>query len=177
MRDYQEEFQAFVQERRPSADYVLPVLAAELVDALRSSDPELLAGWLDLHAPRFVADYLGTANRSLRARQRGEFSRSAFRASGDALSAGDPEARSLFAVEFVVSADEMRRPLGSMTKADHLFVAERHAERSNAALFEAAFHRALAKKIPAGKTTSDVMTEEQYLRLRRTLGTPKTSAA
>lgn len=176
-RDFRAEFQAFVDERMPSGDYALPVLSVELVSELRETDPSLLAGWLDANAEQFVTQVLGDQDRSRRARRASDAPRSAFSEAAKRHAAGDAEAMGAFDLRFIVSEDNLRRRLGEMTKADHLFVAGEHVKRSNAALFEAAFHRAVAKRIPAGKTTQDVLTEDQYLRLRSSIRAPKRSAA
>ncbi len=176
-RDYRADFQAFIEQRMPSGDYVLPVLAGDLVTELRQSDPALLRGWLDANAAQFLTQWLGDQARSQRGRQASDAPRSAFKDAADRFSGGDENALKQFDLHFVVSDDMLRRRLGDMTKADHLFVAGEHVKRSNAALFEAAFHRAVAKRIPAGKTTSEVLTEDEYLRLRSSIRAPKTSAA
>ena len=176
-RDYRADFQAFIEQRMPSGDYVLPVLAGDLVTELRQSDSALLRGWLDANAAQFLTQWLGDQARSQRGRQASDAPRSAFKDAADRFSGGDESALKQFDLHFVVSDNMLRRRLGDMTKADHLFVAGEHVKRSNAALFEAAFHRAVAKRIPAGKTTSEVLTEDEYLRLRSSIRAPKTSAA
>lgn len=176
-RDYRAEFHAFIDQRMPTGDYVLPVVAAELVTQLRKTDPQLLRGWLDSNAAQFVTQVLGDQARSQRGRQISEAPRSAFKTAADRFSEGDEDALKQFDLHFVVSDDMLRRRLGDMTKADHLFVAGEHIKRSNAALFESAFHKAIARRIPAGKTTQDVLTEDEYLRLRSSIRAPKTSAA
>jgi len=176
-RDYRAEFQAFVDQRIPSGDYILPVLAADLVAELRKANPSLLAGWLNVNAEQFVTQVLGDQARSRRGRQAADAPRSAFKDAADRFSDGDSDALKPFDLHFVVGDDMLRRRLGDMTKADHLFVAGEHVKRSNAALFECAFHKAIARRIPAGKTTEDVMSEDEYLRIRSSIRTPKTSAA
>jgi len=176
-RDYGADFQAFVDERLPGGDYILAVVSADLVAELRRTDPRLLAGWLDANAEQFVTQVLGDQARSRRGKQSSDAPRSAFKDAAERFEGGDKEALSPFDLHFVVGEDRLRRRLGDMTKADHLFVAGEHVKRSNAALFESAFHKAVAKRIPAGKTTSDVMTEDEYVRLRSSIRTPKTSAA
>lgn len=164
--DYNAQFQDFVDERRPTGDYVLAVFAADLVTELRETNPDLLTNWLDINAAQFVTQVLGDQERSRRGRLLSDAPRSVFKIAANRFRAGDESA---FAQYFVVSDDKLRRRLGDMTRADHLFVAEWHIKRSNAALFEAAFHRAIAKRIPVGMTTKDAMSEAEYIRLRATL--------
>lgn len=172
-RDYQAEFQAFVDARKPTAgDYVLAVHAAKLVNEMWEVDPDLLYGWLGLNAIHFVTQVLGDQERSDRGRSNLDAPRSAFAGAAKRFKDGDKEALKPFDFRFVVSGNNVRRRLGDMTKADHLFVADEHEKRSNAARFEEAFHRAIAKRIPDGKTTEDVLSEEEYLRFRDSFHPP-----
>lgn len=174
MRDYACEFQAYLSKHLPQGDYVLPIVSAEIVEGLRATDPDLLAGWLAVNAQRFVGVYVGSVERSARARQASDAPRRAF---AIAAESDDREALTTFGIHFVVNDGNLRRRLGDMTKADHLYVAERHTDRANAGLFEAAFHKAIARRIPAGKTTSEVLTEDAYAQLRKTIHAQQETAA
>lgn len=174
---YRAAFQAYIDGRLPKGDYVLPVVAADMVAELREKDPELLSGWLNANAEQFVTVFIGNQERSRRSQQAHDAPRTEFSDAAGRFGSGDLDALSPFAVHLVVDDKNTRRAIGDMTKADHLFVAGEHVKRSNAALLEAALHKAIAKKIPARKTTSDVMTEAEYLELRNSIRTPKTTAA
>lgn len=175
-RDYIAEFDKYLDDRIPDGDFIAPVLAGDIVAELQQTDPELLAGWLDVRAAVILADFIGTRDRVQRAKAVRQRPAVEFGSAAERLAAGDSEAMSIFRERLVVSADNLRRPIGDMTKEDHLFVASEHVRRSEAALLESAFHKAIAKKIPAGKTTSDVMSEEDYRRIRDSLR-PKTRTA
>lgn len=176
-RDYRAEFLAYVDNNWPSGDYVRSVLAIDLVEDLRRSDPDLLAGWLEVNAEAFVTRFIGDRDRNQRSSEASTAPKRAFKAAAEKAAAGDTTAMSVFAATLVVNEENLSRPIGSMTKADHLFVAGEHVKRSNVALFEAAFHKAVAKKIPAGKTTADVLTEAEYERLHRSIRAGAASAA
>lgn len=168
-RDYRVDLQAFIEARMPDSDYVQAVVAQKITAELREKDPDLLAGWLDLNAEQVLNQYIGTQERSQRARVRAGADASVFGEAADRHAAGDQTAMHPFQLRLVVTDDLLRRRVGDMTKADHLFVAEKYEETSNSALMESAFHRAISKKIPNGKTTSDVLSEEQYLRIRKSI--------
>lgn len=165
-RDFIAEFEAYLEKHLPDGDFIAPVVAAEMVEHLRSTDASLLAGWLNTRAPVIIADHIGTRDRVQRAKAARQRPVREFASAAEQLAAGDAEAMSIFRERLVVNAENLRRPIGDMTKDDHLFVAADHVKRSEAALFEASFHRAIAKKIPVGKTTKDVLSEEEYVRLR-----------
>jgi hypothetical protein len=160
---YRTEFAEYVAKRLPKGDWAAPVVAAKIVTELRRKRPDLLAGWLDANAEQFITSHISTQDRIARQHRASDAPRSAFRAAADKFEAGDSTA---FDLRFVINANNLRRRVGDMSKSDHLYVAGEHDKRSASALFEAAFHRAIAKRIPNGKTTSDVLTEDEYLRLR-----------
>lgn len=80
---------------------------------------------------------------------------------------GDTTALSVFTRSvFVVDREQTRKTVGAMTGPDHRYVAEGYSRTSKRAAVEATFHRLVAGRIPAGKTTADVFTEEEYLAVR-----------
>jgi hypothetical protein len=164
MKDYLAEFSAVVAAH-PMDGTTARIAASEIVAQLRKENPRLLRGWLDLHAETFVTRYIGDECRSLRSYAVSQRARSVF---GEALDSEEPEDR-LFDLLYVVNEEKLRKRLADMTKSDHIFVAEKHEQRSKKSLLEAAFHRALAKRIAKGKTTADVMTEDQCRTLHESL--------
>ncbi len=176
-RDFSAEFDAYIAASLPETDYVAAVVAGEVVDKLRVNDPELLAGWLDMRAAVVVTDFIGSQQRSQRASASRGRGAAEFADAADRFKDGDSSALAPFSTLLVVTEENLRRRIGDMSKADHLFVAEQHVKRSEAALFEAAFHRAIAKRIPAGKTTRDVLSEEDYLKMRDSIRPAKRASA
>lgn len=64
----------------------------------------------------------------------------------------------------VIDDQNNRKSIGEMTGPDHTFVANRYERTARAAGLQAAFHRAVAKKV--GKDlTRNVMTENEYITL------------
>jgi hypothetical protein len=173
-RDFNAEFQKYV-DAHPLDGITTAVAASQIVTELRDKDADLLIGWLDENAEHFITRFLGDRARTQRSFKASSGPRSAFSDAAERFERdGD---RAVFDGMFVIDGAKTWRRLGDMSKDDHLFVASEHEDRSKVALFEAAFHRAVAKRIPKGKTTQDVMSEEEYLKLRGSIGTSRKIAA
>lgn len=168
-RDYLADMTAAVEAAIPEGDYVAPVIAAELVDRLRTEDPDLLSGYLHLRAAAVLADVIARRSNSKRQAARLGAPRVAFaEAARTFAEQRDPVVLQPFATEYVIDEANTRRRVADMTGEDHRFVAGRYAEaRTTAALLEQ-FHLAVAKKV-GDKRTADVIGEEQYLRLYRSV--------
>lgn len=168
-RNYLADMNAAIEDAVPDGDYTAPVVAAELVAHLRETDPELLAGWLDLRADVVVADVIARRSNSKRQTARALRPRRAFAEAARSFeSDGEAVVLRPFAFEYVVDAANTRRAVGSMTAADCLFVAGRYEDTARTAKLEASFHRAVAKKIGL-RTVGDVFTEEQYLSMYQSI--------
>ncbi|MEV6737944.1 hypothetical protein AB0N14_13815 [Streptomyces sp. NPDC051104] len=168
-RDYIAEMRQAVEDAIPAGDYVASVVAAELVDRLREEDPELLSGWLHLKAPVILADVVARQSNSKRQAARIAAPRRAFAEAARSFSTdGDVRALSPFAAEYVVDEANTRRTVAHMTADDCRFVASRYEEAARISKLEAAFHRAVAKKI-GGQVIGEVFTEEQYLEMYRSV--------
>lgn len=181
MRDYFAEMNTAIEAAIPEADYAAPVVAAQLLDQLRAEDPELLAGWLDLRAPSILADTIARRSNSRRQTARIAAPRRAFaEAARSFTDSGDSAALRPFAAEYVIDEHNTRRSVARMTAADCLFVAGRYEDTAQQAKLEAAFHRAVAKKV-GRRTVGEAFTEEQYLMMYRSVtggaGTPVAAAA
>jgi len=168
-RDYIADMNTAIEDAIPDGDYTAPLVAADLVDRLRTEDPDLLTGWLDLRAAVFLADAVARRSNSRRQAARTAAPRRAFaEAARSFADTGDAEGLRPFAAEYVVDEDNTRRTVARMTAADCLFVAGRYDETARQAKLEASFHRAVAKKVGAG-VVGEVFTEEQYLTMYRSV--------
>lgn len=179
-RDYLAEMGAAIEAAMPDGDYVAPVVAAELVDRLRVEDPDLLSGYLHLRASVVLADVIARRSNSKRGAARMMAPRKAFaEASKVFMDSADPLALEPFKTEYVVDDGNTRRRVADMTGADHRFVATHYAATKNVAALLESFHLAVAKKVGV-KRTADVISEEQYLRMYRSvtrLDPPMSSSA
>lgn len=184
MRDYSAELNQALERFTPAGDYIASSLAAQFVDYLQETDPDLIRGWLETCAVVLVTQYISDRRRfraSFAAKQapRNAFAEAAGRfdtarrEQRDGVPAGtyggSTAPLSVFAERLVINEKNVSRPIGQMTREDHMYVAGQHHMRAKAALFEKAFHEAIAERIPKGGVTSDVLTEEQYFKIRATM--------
>jgi hypothetical protein len=169
-RDYLSDMNDAVEAAIPDgADYVAPLVAADLIERLRSEDPDLLHGWLNLKAAVFLADVIARRSNSKRQTARAAAPRRAFaEATRTFETTHDPAVLSPFAFEYVIDAANTRRTVARMTAADCRFVAERYEDTARSARMQASFHRAVAKKVGT-RTVGDVFSEDQYLLMYRSL--------
>lgn len=160
-RDYAAEMRAVIDSETAGGDPA-PLVAARIVEKLDAVDPDLLGGWLHLGAVGFIRDTIGYVHRSGRAHARATGSRSVF---AEDAAAGDVS--SWLSTRYVV--EDGRRPtLAEMTAADLRYVAGQYDQDAREAKTEAAFMRALAKRVGAGRV-SDHFTDEQITALRDSL--------
>ena len=68
-RDYAAEMHAIMLAEMANGE-PLPDVAERIVEKLRQSDPDLLAGWLDLNARIILREAMGEISRTTRARAR-----------------------------------------------------------------------------------------------------------
>ena len=173
-RDYVQEMRTLVMgametARASGQTFQHMALAHKIMEELRDRDPELLDGWMRLQAAEMLRQYIGTIDRSDRAKERQKASRRSF---GDAVErhkAGDPEALTKFlTVSYVVDESSNRMLLGKMKQPELHFAADVYQRQADANAFEAQFLRALANKV-GSKTVGEVFTEEQIVRMRDSL--------
>jgi len=168
-RDHVSEFGDRLAEFLPDGEAWIPAIkAADFVAHLRAVDPDLLNGFLHASAPAIVTAQIGTWRRHDR--------RISTRRAGAvdfelAVSNGEIESfvRSPFAERFSVNAENLTKPIGLMTKADHIFVADRYRRDERAAGLGRAFHEAIAKRLRSGQTTADVLSVSAYCALRESI--------
>lgn len=168
-RDYIAEMTQAVENAIPAGDYVASVVAAELVERLRREDPDLLSGYLHLKAAVILADVVARRSNSRRQAARIGAPRRAFAEAAKRFGVeGDATTLTPFAAEYVVDDTNTRRTVANMTADDCRFVAARYEESARISKLEAAFHRAVAKKI-GSQLVGEVFTEDQYLEMYRSV--------
>lgn len=143
-------------------DLVAPIEAQKFVAQMRELDPRGLADWLDAHAETIVCGRIGTIIRSTRAVAQ---QRTGARSFAAHVEAGDLEPL-LNSRHHVECGD---RRLRDMTADDIDFVAASYDASAKASRFEAAYLRAIKKRLPDRVTTvGDVLTEADIASLRFT---------
>jgi hypothetical protein len=175
-RDYLTEMDLVLDEAISATDDPRAIIAAKLRARLDESDPDLLAGWLHEKAEDILTEELGLRERVERSKNFRRVGARSFANAAKEAEDGQPEALGTFALKFVVDEENNRRAIADMTGPDHLYVASRHASRANREQMLAAFHNAVAKKV-GDKRTADVMGEEQYEALYRSIVGPESDAA
>jgi hypothetical protein len=167
-RDFAAEMRAVIDAETSHGPYVSRQAAADIVEKLKANDLELLNGWLHAQAEMLIWQAINDRDRSVRSASRSALSRSAFARASEANDAGDSGPLTHFLDAPYVVENGSRVRLADLTKADLLYVADRYDDRAKANAFEAAFMRAVAKKVRTG-TVRDHFTEEALLKLRRSL--------
>lgn len=167
-RDYAAEMRAVIDAETSHGPYVSRIVAREIVEKLEANDAELLDGWLREHAEQLIWGAINDRDRSSRASARATSSRSVFASAAEANEAGDSEPlRGFLACPYVIESGERVR-LADLTRADLNFVATGYEAQSRQSSMEAAFFRALAKKVRTG-TVGDHFTEAKVAALRRSI--------
>jgi hypothetical protein len=159
-RDYAAEMRAVIDAATADGPYVPGIVAAEIAEKLRATDPGLLDGWLRAQAHQFIREAIGARDRSARSWARHAAPRAEFAAATAAHEAGDPHPlRSYLNLPFPV-ADGSHRPLATLTRADLLYVEGDYRRRADDNAFYATLMATMAKKVGSG-TVADHYTEEQ----------------
>lgn len=164
-RDFIGEMDELIDAATQGSDWVPAVVASKLA---ASVDRDLLDGWLHEMAESVLTAVITRRERGKRAVARSRAGSRAFADARDALENGDADVLSSFAVTFAVDDDNTRRRVADMTGADHLYVAADYSKDAKKLQMEAAFHKAVAKKVGT-KRTADVFTEATYDEMYRSL--------
>lgn len=168
-RDYAAEMRALI-DAEAQGSYAAPVKAAEIVEKLRVTDPDLLRGWLNDQAVSFVREAINARDASVRTHNRITASRSVFRRAAEAAEAGDDEElRTNFLGEMYIVDGGSKMPLREMKATELVFAADDYSRRSDELALRAAFLRALAKKC-GRRSVGEVFDEEKLSRLWTSLG-------
>lgn len=169
-RDYVAEMDERIAEATKGSGWVAAVVAQKLHASLLESDPDLLDGWLNAMAVQMLRRVIGLRTHAERAAaKRGARVREFSEAADDFEAADDAEEKDaaagrllgMFAMPYVIDADGTQKRAADMTGPDHLFVAGDKEKTAKTARMEAAFHRAVAKKV-GKKRTADVIPLDQY---------------
>lgn len=166
-RDFAAEMRSIVDAETAHGAYVSRAAARDVVEKLSINDPELLDGWLHSQAERLIWQMINDRDRSMRGAARTQ-GRSVFAEMIEASKDGDTSGIGRYMQAPYVIADGSRKPLAELMKNDLIFVADQYDMRAKSNAFEAAFIRALAKKVGA-RSVGDVFTEAKIAELRESL--------
>jgi hypothetical protein len=166
-RDYVADLDRLLAIEMQGDDRPAPVLAGVIVAKLRSTDPELLAGWLDAQAEAIIAAVIRRKAHSKRSHLAATARGRAFRkAAIEHAKTGDdsvmaPFRNISFGTIFTVEHGE-RKPLRVLDHADLTYVADAYSQAATNNLVWSAFMQALARRVTTG-TVEDHYTEQQIL--------------
>ena len=158
-RDYVTEMRAVI-DAEATGTYVPGIVAAHIVDKLRETDPDLLAGWLDAQAETFIRQAINNRDNSQRTAARYSRPRSVFAEDAAAAEAGEPERLAGWLSTRFTVEDGSRKPLADMAKDDLLFASDAYTARANENRLTAAFLKAISRKVKTG-VVADHYTDDQ----------------
>ena len=150
-RDYAADMRAVIDAETSGAPYISRVIAAQIVDKLTVNDPDLLDGWLHGQAETLIWQAINDRDRSTRSHARTAASRSVFARAAEAHAAGDSVPLCGFLDVPYVVEDGSRRRLADLNAHDLTFVADGYAAAARSSTLNAAFLRALARKVGDGR--------------------------
>lgn len=192
MRDYNAEMREII-DAEATGSYVPATVAARIVDRLRASDPELLAGWLDQQAVNIVRGAINTRDASQRTSARYSAPRSVFAQEAraaeqvnkgfaeDGWASDSPRERRAaqmgrwLSSRFTV-ADGSRKQLADMTGYELDFASGKYTERARESLLTAAFLKAISRKV-GSQTVIEHYTEQQLAAMWDSLTVQQAQAA
>ena len=171
-RDLARDVRAVVDDEldRAGDTYVAGIIARRVVSRLRRDDPELLTKFLDQHAVTIITRMVGDISRAQKTYARAHSGREQFRRALERQEAGEPRAlASWLDTVYVVTTDEQRKRLRDMDQQDLEYAITDYTNRARTNALQAAFLRALAKKIGArnvGELYSDSELNEMWSSLQ-----------
>jgi hypothetical protein len=163
-RHYGREIRALIDDRC-TGQYSAPQVAAEIVEWLIANDPDLLLGYLHVHAVTLVRQAINDRDRSTRTHNRVTARRKLFAEAAGAFEDGEPEQLvTHFLSEVHTVKDGSKRKLAEMTGSDLLYVANAYRQQAHDLRMRDSFLRALAGHC-GDKTVGDMYTEEQLAKM------------
>lgn len=169
--DLARSIRAIVDEEleRAGGTYVAGLIAQKVVGRLREQDPELLNKFLDLQAVPIITRMVGDISRATKTHARHNSNREQFARALERHEAGQTRALSSWLdTVYVVTTDEQRKRLRDMDKQDLEYAINDYTDRARVNAAQAAFLKALAKKIGA-KTVGQVYTDQELSRMWNSL--------
>lgn len=141
--------------------YIAGIIAGKVVARLRDEDPELLTKFLDQHAVPIITRMIGDISRSQRTYARANSGKQVFSKAVERQEAGEPRALAAWLdTSYVVTTDEQRKRLRDMDRQDLEYAINDYTERARVNALQAAFLRALAKRVGA-RTVGEVFSDEE----------------
>lgn len=159
-RDYVGEMRAKIDELADGT-YFPPMVAHKIVNDLRTSDPELLEGWLFLQAEHMLRISINERDRSRRSAARNYTARTAFAtAAAEADRTGDTSGMQRWLGSPFSLSTGARMVLRDMSRDHLLDVGRQYQTRAETQSMMASFLQALATAV-GDRTVADLYSEQQ----------------
>jgi hypothetical protein len=162
MRNYMTEMRALI-DATCVGTWSAPGVAVAIVEDLRATDPELLAGFLDLCAVAVLTRLINDRDQSARSYNRKTASRSVFKEAAEKHEQGDAaplKQLTYFLQELYIVEDGTKMPLKNMRTPELTFAADDFAKRARQNAMQEAFLRALARRC-GDKPVGEIYTEDE----------------
>lgn len=143
-RDYAADMRAVIDAETGDQPYVSRLVANHIVTKLAATDADLLDGWLRAHAETLIWQAINDRDRSTRSKARATAGARRFAAAAE--SQDKVQLARFLDVPYVIE-DGSRVRLAELYAVDLLFVAQGYEQRATDNAMNAAFLRALAKKV------------------------------
>jgi hypothetical protein len=150
----------FVDSAR-TGTFVAGILASEIVAKLEATDHDLLEGWLWAQRVSFVREMISAIDRSTRSHARQTAARGVFAEAARHYEEGDATALDGYLNWPCTLADDVRKPLGALTRDELAYVRDDYQARANKNAFRATVFNAIMKRVTPGTTVADHYTNEQ----------------
>lgn len=175
-RDYIDEMRALIDLYRKEEGYNAAVAAHNIASRLAREDPDLLHGYMSLHAVSTIRSAMQAIDASTRSYARSHSAASVFAEAAAEHEAGNPEPiqQGFLQAVYVVNGSNDRKRLSQMHREDVMYVVERYEERSKTAAMQAAFLKAVARTIGDG-TVGEAWNNVQLAELYETITGKRTS--
>jgi hypothetical protein len=165
-RDYAADMRAVIDAETGEGPYVSRIVANHIVEKLVATDADLLDGWLRAHAETLIWQAINDRDRSTRSKARATAGARRFAA---AVESEDVAQVARFLDVPYVIEDGSRVRLAELYAADLLFVAQGYEQRAADNAMNAAFLRALAKKVGKDRV-ADHYDDEALAEMWRSVG-------
>ena len=160
---------AYIDDAMADRDYIPSDLAHKLIAKLREEDPQLLAQWLDAQAITIMRDTINRINSGRRSVARQNSNRSVFANAIERAEAGEPALlEGWLSQEFVISPENVRRPLAQMYREEILYASTVYDRLAEGNRMQAVFLRALADRVGA-RQVGEVFDNDQLSTLWRSI--------
>jgi hypothetical protein len=167
-RDFAAEMRKYIDAGRSgNGSYNAATLAQEIAEKLLKEDRELLYGWLQAHAVSTIRAAITATDKATRSYARHNHQASVFADAVRDAEKGDDQPLRLGFLQavYVINDQYDRKALKDMVAADLRFAAGSYEQRAESALLEAAFLRAIARKVGKGRV-ADIFNNVQLDELR-----------